>query len=350
MPSSLSQEFAPQTTYLNTAAHGVFPARTAAVLRTAVQEMAEARMDQTAYYERVEEARAAFAALVGLPAERVATGSAVAVHVGLIAQSLPAGTEVLVADGDFSSLVNPFHVRPDLRLRQAPLEGLADAVRPGTGLVAVSAVQSADGRVADLAAVRAAARAAGARVLVDTTQSTGWLPMDPELADFTVCGAYKWLLCPRGTSFLTVPEDGGGLVPAHAGWVAGERPWDACYGPIDDLARSARRFDESPPFLPFLGAVPSLALIAELGPATIGTHNRELAARFRAGATELGHRPVPADSAVVAVPGLGDAAPALAKAGVEVSARAGNLRASFHLYNSGADVDRLLEVLADHPR
>ncbi|MBW1602850.1 aminotransferase class V-fold PLP-dependent enzyme [Streptomyces sp. JJ66] len=351
MSQPMSAEFSPTLTYLNTAAHGLFPARTTAVLHAAVREMAEAEMDQVGYYERVEAARTAFAQLAGVPPTRVATGSAVAVHVGLIAQSLPEGTEVLVADGDFSSLVNPFAVRrPGLVLRSVPLPELADAVRPSTGLVAVSAVQSADGRVADLAAVRAAAGAHGARVLVDTTQSTGWLTLDPALADFTVCGAYKWLLCPRGTSFLTVPEDGGGLRPLHAGWIAGENPWETCYGPVEELARSARRFDESPPFLPYLGAVPSLDLIAELGPEAIGKHNRGLAARFRAGVRELGHRPVEADSAIVAVPGLGDAAEALAKAGIRLSTRVGNLRAAFHLFNTEDDVDRALEVLGEHSR
>ncbi len=37
----------------------------------------------------------------------------------------------------------------------------------------------------------------------------------------------------------------------------------------------------------------------------------------------------------------------LSGAGVQVSDRAGNLRAAFHVYNTAADVDRLLDVLAD---
>lgn len=347
MQKSLAEaEFAPQNTYLNTASHGLLPARTAAVLRAVVEETADGSMDQIDWFERVEQARACFARLVGLPARRVATGSTVAVHVALVAASLPRGAEVLVAEGDFSSVVNPFTMRGDLAVRSAPLERLADEVRPGTALVAVSAVQSADGRVADLAAITAAARAHGARTMVDTTQSTGWLPLDHDAFDYTVCGGYKWLLCPRGTSFLTVPEDAGALLPLHAGWVAGERPWDSCYGPVTELASSARRFDEAPAFLSYLGAAASLSLIEELGQEAVGAHDRALAARFRAGATELGLRPVPGDSAVVAVPGLGDAAEPLAKAGVQVAVRAGNLRAAFHLYNTTADVDRLLDVLS----
>ncbi len=338
-------EFAPTTVYLNTASHGLTPARTADALREAVQETVEGRIDLTRWFAVIERARARFARLVGLDPDRAALGTAVSAHVSLVAGSLPPGAEVLVADGDFSSLVNPFAMRADIKLRTAPLAELADAVRPGTALVAVSAVQSADGRIADLAAVAGAARAHGARTLVDTTQAVGWLPLEAGAFDYTVCGAYKWLLCPRGTSFLTVPGDGGGLVAAQAGWVAGERPWESCYGTVAELARSARRFDVSPAFLPYLGAERSLRLVEEAGPEAIGAHDRALAARFRAGAAELGHRPVPGDSAIVAVPGLGGASEALKEAGVEVSVRAGNLRAAFHLYNTAEDVERLLAAL-----
>ncbi|MDK1474229.1 aminotransferase class V-fold PLP-dependent enzyme [Streptomyces sp. 549] len=344
--SLAAAEFAPRTTYLNTASHGLHPARTTAALRAVVEQTADGSMDQLRWFEDVERARAAFGRLAGLPPEQVATGSTVAVHASLIAGSLPPGAEVLVAEGDFSSVINPFTMRGDLVVRIAPLAELAESVRPDTALVAVSAVQSADGRVADLEAVAAAARAHGARTLVDTTQSTGWLPLDHNLFDYTVCGAYKWLLCPRGTSFLTVPEDGGDLRPLHAGWIAGEHPWDSCYGPVTELARSARRFDEAPAFLPYVGAAASLSLIEELGQERVGAHDRALAARFRSGALELGLRPVPGDSAVAAVPGLGEAAEQVEKAGVRVAVRAGSLRAAFHLYNTAEDVDRLLDALA----
>ncbi|MFD1833230.1 aminotransferase class V-fold PLP-dependent enzyme [Streptomyces desertarenae] len=345
LPGHPEDEFAPRTAYFNTASHGLLPARTADVLGEAVRETAEGRGDLLRWFAVVEEARARFARIVGVPPERVALGSAVAPQVSLVAGGLPPGAEVLGAEGDFSSLLNPFAMRADLKLRTVPLAELAGAVRPGTALVAVSAVQSADGRIADLEAVAGAAREAGARTLVDLTQAAGWLPLDAGAFDYTVCGGYKWLMNPRGTSFLTVPEDGGGLVPLQAGWVAGERPWESCYGTVEELARSARRFDTAPAFLPYLGAERSLALVEEVGPEAIGARNRALAGYFRAGAAELGHRPVPGDSAIVAVPGLGDAAGRLKEAGVEVAVRAGNLRAAFHLYNTVADADRLLAAL-----
>ncbi|NJQ02120.1 aminotransferase class V-fold PLP-dependent enzyme [Streptomyces zingiberis] len=342
--------FAPSTTYLNTASMGLLPRAAVAVLRDAADGLAAGRPSPELGFPSVNATRESFARLAGVAPERVATSGAVAVHTGLIASSLPEGAEVLVADGDFSSLINPFALRPGLKLRSVELGDLAGAVRPGTALVAVSAVQSADGRIADLAAIREAARAHGARTLIDTTQSAGWLPLDAGAFDFTVTGGFKWLLAPRGVSFLTVPEDFGGLRPVFAGWTAGEDPWASTYGPVGELARTARRFDESHALLSYLAAPHCLAVIEETGPEVIRAHNLALAARFRAGLAELGHEPVDAPgSAIVAVPGLGHAEETLAAAEILVSVRAGNLRAAFHLYNTAADVDRLLDVLSALP-
>ncbi|MEV6794809.1 aminotransferase class V-fold PLP-dependent enzyme [Streptomyces sp. NPDC051320] len=338
-------EYAPGTTYLNTASTGLLPARTVTAMQQAITAASVGR--PTDMFADVEASRASFARLAGVPASRVAAGASVAVYTGLIATSLPAGAEVLVADGDFSSVVNPFVVRGDLDVRSVPLEALADAIRPDTALVAVSAVQSADGRPADLAAIRAAARAHGARTLVDASQSAGWLPLTASQDDFTVAVAFKWLTCPRGVAFLVVPEDLGGLTPVFAGWVAGEKPWDSCYGPVAELAHSARRFDESPSLFSYAGARHSLALIEDIGPGNIQRHNVALADRFRAGLERIGQQAMPAPgSAIVSVPGLGHRQGELGRAGIELSDRAGNLRAAFHLYNSTTEVDKLLDVLA----
>jgi selenocysteine lyase/cysteine desulfurase len=343
--SLVRAEFAPENTYLNTASTGLLPARTVDAMRTAVESAAAGQ--PTDMFADVEAARASFARLTGVPVRRVAAGASVAVYTGLIAASLPEGAEVLTAEGDFSSTVNPFHTRGDLKVRTAPLEGIAESVRPGTALVAVSAAQSADGRVADLPAIRAAAREHGARTYVDASQAAGWLPIEADAYDYVAAVAFKWLVCPRGVAFLVVPDDLGGLPPLFAGWVAGERPWDSCYGPVEELAHSARRFDESPALFSYAGARHSLELLELLGVDAVRSHDLALADRFRSGLGALGHAPAPAPgSAIVSVPGLGHRQGELSRAGIEVSDRAGNLRAAFHLYNTTADVDRLLDVLA----
>ncbi|MER6998406.1 aminotransferase class V-fold PLP-dependent enzyme [Streptomyces sp. NPDC000410] len=347
MDTLSSAEFAPTSTYLNTSSCGLLPRRTVEAVKKLAESGADGRPDGAGDFDTVEASRASFARLVGVHEDRVAVGGSVAVHVALIAASLPAGAEVVFPEGDFSSVITPFTVRGDLKVRYAPLAGIADAVGPGTALVGLSAVQSFDGRVADLAAVRAAATAHGARVLVDASQSAGWLPLDAGAYDYTVTGAFKYLLCPRGTSFLTVTAEAQeSLPPAHAGWVAAQGSAGSFYGPVERFAESARRYDEPPSFLAYHGAEQSLALLEEIGVDAIHAHNTALAARFREGLSELGHTPVPGDSGIVAVPGLGDRQPELARAGVLVTGRGGTLRVSFHLYNRDADVDRALEALA----
>ncbi|MBT3150644.1 aminotransferase class V-fold PLP-dependent enzyme [Streptomyces sp. CHD11] len=339
-------EFAPRNTYLNTASNALLPARTVAALQDAARLRAEGRSLDPLFAD-AEACRAAYARLAGVPTRRVAAGATVALHTALIAASLPPGAEVLTAEGDFTSVLNPFHTRGDLKVRSAPLERLAESVRPGTALVAVSAAQSADGRVADLDALGEAARGHGARTYVDFSQAAGWLPVTADACDYSVTITHKWLLGPHGVAFLVVPEDFGDLTPVQAGWVAGEDPWDSCYGPVTELARSARRFDSSPALLDHAGLRASLELVEEIGVDAIRGHDLALADRFRAGLADLGRTPVPAPgSPIVSVPGLGARQPELAQAGIQVSNRAGHLRASFHLYNTRDDVDRLLDVLS----
>ncbi|GLX19931.1 hypothetical protein Slala02_34550 [Streptomyces lavendulae subsp. lavendulae] len=340
-------EFAHSTTYLNTAGAGVLPKASVAAVRELAEAAGAGLPAGAGDFGVVEQVRAAFARLVSTDPRRVAIGSSVAVHVGLIAASLPAGAEVLVPERDFASVMNPFVLRGDLKVRFAPLESLAEAVRPDTALVALSAVQSADGRSADLAAVRTATTAHRARMLVDATQAAGWLPFDASPYEYTVTGGYKWLLGGRGASYLTVSEEAQpGLTPLHAGWVAAESKWDAVYGPMRQLAGDARRFDESAAFLPYHAAEPSLALLERVGIDAVHAHDTALAARYREGLARLGHEPVPGDAPIVSVPGLAHRQPDLAAAGIHTSARDGALRASFHLYNTEADVDRLLNALA----
>ncbi|MFI5621048.1 aminotransferase class V-fold PLP-dependent enzyme [Streptomyces sp. NPDC051567] len=347
LPEAVRAEFGHSTTYLNTATCGVLPRAAVAAVRDLAEAAGSGLLVGSGDFGRVDRVRDAFAGLVGVPPQRVAVGSSVATHVGLVAASLPAGAEVLCPEDDFASVLNPFVVRGDLKVRLVPLELLAEAVGPDTALVAFSAVQSADGRAADLAAVRAATAGHGARMLVDATHAVGWLPFDASPYEYTVTAGFKWLLGGRGVSYLTVSREAQrDLVPLHAGWAAAKSTDDALYGPMPELADGARRFDESPAFLPYYAAEASMELIGRVGIEAVHAHDTALAARYRAGLLRLGHEAVPGTAPIVSVPGLAGRQPALLAAGIVTAARAGSLRASFHLYNTEADVDRLLDALS----
>lgn len=296
------------------------------------------------YDESVVRSRAAFARIAGVEVDRVAIGSQSSVFAGMIAASVPDGAEVLCVDGDFSSIVFPFlqHERRGMRVRHVPLPALADSVRDDTWLVVYSLVQSATGEIADATSIRSAASRVGARVLCDTTQAAGWLPLAPEAADATICHAYKWLCSPRGVCFFTVtPEFADELIPLHAGWYAGEDPWTSCYGPFAPLAPSARKFDLSPAWQAVAGAAPALELFARADIHAIRDHNVGLADVF---ADELGLRS--RGSAIITWKDAdGEDLHALTEAGIVASGRAGRARVAFHVWNDESDVHLALRAL-----
>jgi selenocysteine lyase/cysteine desulfurase len=343
----LRSDFDPAPGYLNAATSGVAPRRTVRALGEDLARWGAGGIDVPRYEAAVATARGRFASLVGVPAARVAIGSQVSVMAGVVAASLPDGAEVLCVEGDFSSMVFPFLAQgPRLRVRHAPADRLADAVTPGTALVAYSLVQSATGEVLDDDAVVAAARAAGALTLCDLTQAAGWRRVDAGRYDVSVTAAYKWLCGPRGVGFLTVTEQAQDLLrPVQAGWYAGEDPWSSCYGPTMRLAADARRFDVSPAWQAWLGAAESLDAFAATDPGEVQAHAVGLADAFRAG-----RGLAPAGSAIVTLPDPDGALRcALELAGCRVAGRAGRVRLAFHVWNDRADVDRALGALADVP-
>jgi selenocysteine lyase/cysteine desulfurase len=322
--------------YLNTASVGIPPRAAAGEFQDATTTWATGGADPPDYDPYIQRARESFARLVGVPPSWVAVAAQVSYFAGLVAAALPRRSEVVACRDDFSSLLFPLLQRDDLDLRLVDLDDLADAVTPKTALVAVSSVQSADGRVADLDAIAAS----GATTLIDATQSCGWLPLDAGRFDYVCAAGYKWLLSPRGTAFMSVnPDRLGALTPSAPGWYAGEDRWASLYGAPLRLAHDARRLDVSPAWLCWVGAAAALEHLEFVGVERIHEHDVRLANRLLTGlGEEAGH------SAIASLDHP-DAAPRLARAGVRAAVRAGGLRASCHLYTTEADVDLALEAL-----
>ena len=88
-----------------------------------------------------------------------------------------------------------------------------------------------------------------------------------------------------------------------------------------------------------MGTEPALRVINEIGVEAIHAHDLALANRFRAGLGE------PESNSAIVTSAVPDATEKLARAGIMAAARAGRLRASFHLYNTEADVDAALNAL-----
>jgi selenocysteine lyase/cysteine desulfurase len=339
-------EFSNDVIFLNTATMGLPPRRTVEALEEALAPWTAGRADAVAYDIPVAGARRSYAGLVGVDETLVAVGGNVSVFAGLIAASLPDDAEVITAAGDFTSVVFPFHVqaRRGVTVREVPLEALAGAITERTSLVAVSAVQSADGRIADLQGLTRVCAATGTRIMLDTTQAVGWLPVDASQFAYTVSGGYKWQLAPRGTAFLTVQHDLlDDITPHNAGWYAGADRWNSIYGAPLRLASDARRFDVSPAWLSWVGAATSLELLSEVGTDVLHTYSVGMANRFRTGVG------LPtSDSAIVSTLADAEVSGLMRAAHIVGVTRAGRLRLSFHISTRAQDVDTAIDVLAGH--
>ncbi|MFC4945488.1 aminotransferase class V-fold PLP-dependent enzyme [Pseudonocardia sp. GCM10023141] len=326
--------------YLNTASIGIPPAFAADAVEAAIRGWRTGAGRPPAFDAPVTTARAAFARLVGVATDRVAIGSTVSGLVGIVAAGIPDGSRVLVARGDFTSVTWPFAAQHGrgVTVEEVELDELPGrAAAGGVDVVAVSVVQSADGRIVDLPALRAV-RAGGTRVVLDATQSAGWFDADLSWADAVVAAGYKWLMSPRGVAWMAVREDFP-LVSGQAGWYAAADPWAGVYGLPLRPAPDARALDTSPAWYSHVGAAAVLPWVAGLDRAAVQAHCGGLADAVRAG---LGMEPT--GSAIVAVRAP-DALARLTAAGVVSSARAGAARLSFYVYNTRADVDAVLEAL-----
>lgn len=316
-------------------------------------------------------ARELFARLVGGDPAGVAIVPSVSYGVGVAAANLPvqAGQRIVVLADQFPSNVYPWRevaarvgaavhtvARPD----GEPWAGaLLDAIDERTAVVAVPNCHWTDGSIVDLAAVGRAARAAGAGFVVDATQSVGAHPLDVRevQADFVVVAAYKWLLGPYSLGFLYAAPHRRHGTPLEYNWITreGSEDFAGLVDYVDGFQPGAVRYDagERSNFALMPMAIAALEQLLDWGVAEVASYVARLTGRVEREVAAMGLAPVPAGLRAAHLMGVrfpggvpAGLADRLAAAGVYVSVRGDSVRVAPHVYNTEADVDRLLEVLA----
>jgi len=320
------------------------------------------------WVERAEAVRGAFAGLVGADADEIAVTTSLSAGVSALFSGLRfegERTTIVVSDFEFPTVGQIAHAQ-ELRGRRVvhvpeagdatiPLEHFDAAIDERTALVAVTHVCYRNGSRVDLDGVVRLARERGALVLVDAYQAAGAIPLDVRTldVDFLAAGTVKYLLGSAGLAFLYCRSD---LVerirPTSTGWFADE---DIFQMDIHDYSPSstARRFEFGTPPIPNIYAgLAGLELVQEIGIAETEEHVRGLTALLIAGVEDLGGRVVtPHDpdrrGPLVAVASTDEHAlvAALGGEGIVTSSRDGNLRVSFHGYNSTEDVEAVVAAL-----
>jgi cysteine desulfurase/selenocysteine lyase len=295
-----------------------------------------------------------------------------------VGRTLRPGDEIIVTEMEHHSNLIPWQMAcrdHGAVLKAVPvigegfldMEAFARLLSPRTRMVAVAHVSNVLGTINPVAEIVRRSHEAGALVLLDGAQGAPHLPLDLTAmgADFYVFSGHK-MLGPTGIGVLygrreilesLEPTWGGGEMIKevwidHAQW--NDLPW---------------RFEPgTPPIAGAVGLRAAVEYLGKLGMERVAAHERDLTARCLDalaridGVTIYGPRNPEIKGAVVAfnVEGIHphDGAALLDERGIAVRAGhhcaqplmkhfgiAGTLRASFSVYNTPAEVERLAEAV-----
>ena len=328
-------------------------------------------LDSYEWFGQAEALRSAVARLIGSDADGVALVPAVSYGIAIAAANIPlrAGQSVVVLNQQFPS--NMYAWRELARSCGAELrtarkgaaeawtDAVLDAIDDDTAIVAVPNCHWTDGALVDLVRVGERARAVGAALVVDASQSLGAYPLsvDAVQPDFLVSVGYKWQLGPYGLAYLYVaPRWRERSRPLEASWLtrAGAEDFSSLVDYVDDYKPGARRFDmgEYPQFILLPMALAAIGQLLEWGPANIQATLTRLTGYIAREAEALGCSVLAADRRVGHMLGLRfpGGLPAglperLTNERVYVSIRGDAIRVSPHVYNAEVDAARLIEVL-----
>ena len=216
-------------------------------------------ISESDWFADVETLRAQFARLVGADVDGIALVPATSYGFAVASRALglAPGRRVMVLAEEYPSGVYTWRAatrRADAELLTVERESgqtWTDAVLARlderVAVVSVPHVHWTDGALVDLEQVAAAAHAAGARLVIDGSQSIGAMPLDVSALrpDFVVTVGYKWLLGPFGVGYLYVAEEHRDCEPLEENWIlrAGSEDFARLVDYRDEYQPGARRFD-----------------------------------------------------------------------------------------------------------
>jgi selenocysteine lyase/cysteine desulfurase len=264
------------------------------------------------------------------------------------------GAEVVVVPNDDSG--------------QIDVDALANLIDEDTKLIGLTWVPTSGGLVNPAADVGRLARAADVLYLLDATQAVGQFPIDVSAigCDMLTGTGRKFLRGPRGTGFLYVGQRAIERLEPFVAEIH-SATWDG--GRSFTWADGARRFETwENSYLNVLGLGAAVRQALDIGLDQIGRRSAELGSRLRTGLADsegvtvhdLGREQCAIVTARVAGLHTGEVADSLSRRRINVSTTVAEhtqfdaevrdvhplLRLSPHYYNTEAEIDRAIDVVA----
>jgi selenocysteine lyase/cysteine desulfurase len=323
------------------------------------------------WFALVERRRELLAGIVGASSESIALVPATSYGLATAARNLFAseGQRILLIAEDYPSAVytwRRFCQRTGASILTVKRRAEEDwttvilaALDERVAIIQVPNVHWTDGAVVDLAVVAERARAVGAKLVVDASQSLGVLPIDLATVrpDFLVAVGYKWLLGPFGLGYLYVADQWLDGEPLEENWINRVRSDDfaALVDYQNRYQNGARRFDvgERTSFETTPIAVAALEQIQRwtaqalaetlcAKAAQIARRAEDLGIQLTTRATQISHML----GLAVAPEEIHGTAQRLRNFNVFVGVRGSSIRISPHVYTTDQDIARLMSGLA----
>ena len=354
--------------YLASGSYGLLARPVEAAMRRYLDDRLEKGVDWGGWGERQEAVREAVAGLLNATPDEIAVTTSASAGINSLASALSfegPRNRVVVSNLEFPTGAQIWHAQaprgaevahaPEAPDGTVPLEHFERLIDDRTRLVQITHVCYRNGARIDVPAVVRLAHSRGALVLLDAFQSVGAMQVDVAAmgVDFAVGGMLKYLLGTAGIGFLYVARRHiETLTPTVSGWFA-----QADIGAMDIFANTpsptARRFETGTPPVPnCYAAEAGIDLIRAMGPTALEARIRELTGaamdRLSAAGCQLATPREDARRGPQVAVRCRDAAAMterLADRGVVVSWREDKVRAMFHAYNDGSDIDALVAGL-----
>jgi selenocysteine lyase/cysteine desulfurase len=338
-----------------------------AAIELFLHEGLETAGPKSVWLDRVEQTRAKVARFLGVSAGEIAFTKNTSESMNIAANALPLrpGDNVLMIHGDHPNNAYAFLnlTRKGVDIRFIPMTEIVDAesfqafIDEKTRAISMSHVTFHAGHRFDIEAIGALCRQKELYFIVDAMQSIGVVPIDAKAvgAAFIGAGSHKGLLVPQGLGLLYWDKSLKDLKPTYlAAASLAEIPADliACPDKLT-LSPTARRFELGNFNLPAIHALnASLDMIEQIGVQSIQDHCFDLGDYLIARLDELGVRLVgPRERHhraphiyIVGLPAA-DWLGYFEENGVRVSPERDGIRVSFGMFNTSADIDRLIELV-----
>jgi cysteine desulfurase/selenocysteine lyase len=239
---------------------------------------------------------------------------------------------------------------------QISIDDIMQHVDSRTKLVMTSHVSFVSGARLDYRGLYERLQETNVLLFLDATQSLGAVSVDIQSADFIICSSYKWLLSIHGLGILAVnPVRTSHIIPNSAGWRSVVELFYPDRFISFEFQKDARRFELGYPSYPSIYVMNfSTNLILQTGVERVERHIADLGGYLikqlqRQGRTVF----TPVDSSLragnisFACENAGVIAERLLEQEIYVWGGDGRIRASAHVFNDIADVDRLMEAISN---